>query len=140
MSTEAHLPTRPPRRTIETEEFWDGCAAGKLLLPTCDDCGEANWYPRMVCPFCASMSVNYVESSGLGTVYSYTVVRRGSGPFREKAPYMLAMIELDDGPIMMSNVVGTDPESIEVGMPVEVTFERAGDDGEDAIPRFVPRD
>ncbi len=133
-----HLPTRPPRRTVETKEFWDGCADGRLLLPRCDECGDTIWYPRLVCPFCGSHSVSYVESSGLGTVYSYTVVRRGSGPYREETPYVLAMIQLDDGPIMMSNVVGTDPETLEVGLPVKVIFEPAGEDG-DAIPRFMPR-
>ena len=140
MSREPDLPTRPPRRTLETEEFWDGCADGRLLLPRCDECGDTFWYPRLVCPFCASHSVRYVESSGLGTVYSFTVVRRGPGPFREKAPYVVAMIRLDDGPIMMSNVVGTDPEAVEIDMPVRVLFERAGDDGSEAIPRFAPRD
>jgi uncharacterized OB-fold protein len=139
MSSEAHLPTRPARRTLETEEFWDGCADERLLLPRCDDCGDTFWYPRLVCPFCGSQSVHYAESSGLGTVYSFTVIRRGHGPYREKAPYVLAMIQLDDGPIMMSNVVGVDPDNVAIDTPVQVIFERAGDDGEDAIPRFVPR-
>ena len=140
MSAEAFLPTRPPRRTLETAEFWDGCASERLLLPRCDDCGEFIWYPRLVCPFCGSQSVSYVEASGLGTVYSFTVVRRGSGAYRDSAPYVVAMVELDEGPIMMTNVAGADPETIVVGMPVRVVFEPAGDDGADAIPRFIPRD
>lgn len=137
MSPEPRLPTRPPRRTLETVEFWDGCASERLLLPRCDECHEHIWYPRLVCPFCGSQSVSYVESSGLGTVYSFTVVRRGSGAYRDAAPYILAMIELDEGPIMMTNVVGSD--QVTIGMPVQVVFDPAGAAG-DAIPRFVPRD
>ena len=140
MSPEAFLPTRPPRRTLETAEFWDGCASERLLLPRCDVCHEHIWYPRLVCPFCGSQSVSYVESGGMGTIYSFTVVRRGSGAYRDVVPYVLAMVELDEGPIMMTNVVGADPETIAVGMSVRVVFERAGDDGADAIPRFTPQD
>ena len=140
MSAEAFLPTRPPRRTFETEEFWDGCASERLLLPRCDECHEHIWYPRLVCPFCGSQSVSYVESNGMGTIYSNTVVRRGSGAYRDSAPYIVAMVELAEGPIMMTNVVGADPETIAVGMSVRVVFEPVGDDDADAIPRFTPRD
>jgi uncharacterized OB-fold protein len=129
------LPTRVPRRNAETAPFWDACAAGRLMLPKCDGCGQLIWYPRRFCPFCATHSVTYVEVSGRGTVYTFTIMRRGDGPFREKSPYVLAYVQLDEGPIMMTNIVGVDPESVEVGQAVRVVFEPAGDG--DAIPRFT---
>jgi uncharacterized OB-fold protein len=129
------LPTRVPRRNAETTPFWDACAAGRLMLPKCDGCGQLIWYPRRFCPFCATHSVTYVEVSGRGTVYTFTIMRRGDGPFREKSPYVLAYVQLDEGPIMMTNIVGVDPESVEVGQAVRVVFEPAGDG--DAIPRFT---
>lgn len=130
------LPTRAPRRNVETEPFWEACAAGRLVLPRCDRCGELIWYPRRFCPFCASTDVSWVEVSGRGTVYSYTIIRRGSGAYRDAGPYVLAYVELDEGPRLLTNVVGADPESVHVGQPVHVVFDDAGD-GE-AIPRFAP--
>jgi len=129
------LPTRAPRRNAETAPFWDACAAGRLMLPKCDGCGELIWYPRRFCPFCATHSVTYVDVSGRGTVYTFTIMRRGDGPFRERSPYVLAYVQLDEGPIMMTNIVGVDPEWVEVGQAVRVVFEPAGDG--DAIPRFT---
>ena len=130
------LPTRAPRRNVETDPFWDGCTAGRLVLPRCDRCDELIWYPRRFCPFCAGTDVSWAEVSGRGTVYSYTIIRRGSGAFRHAGPYVLAYVELDEGPRMLTNVVGADPESVHVGQPVHVVFDDTGD-GE-AIPRFAP--
>ena len=141
MTGQPLLPTRAPRSTRETAEFWDGCAAGKLVLPRCDDCGEVIWYPRSLCPFCASTSTTNVEMSGAGTLYSFSIVRKGSGPFREHAPYVVAIVELDEGPRMMTNVVGADPETLAVGARVRVVFDPVLDDTGTqvaAIPRFTP--
>lgn len=138
MSDTPRLPTRPPHRTIETAGFWDACAAGRFVLPRCDACGELVWYPRLVCPTCGSHSVSPTEVSGRGTVYSWSVVRRGGpGPFRDSGPYVLAMIELDEGPRLLSNVVECHPDEVEVGMRVEVVFEPV-DGSEDRIYRFAP--
>ncbi len=132
----SELPTRPPRRTHETAPFWDGCAEGRLVLPRCDRCHELIWYPRRFCPLCAGTEVSWGEVSGRGTVYSFTVLRRGDGPFRDAAPYVLAYVELDEGPRVLTNVVGTDPDAVAVGQPVRVVFDPAGDG--DALPRFTP--
>ena len=134
MSTEPMLPTRPPRRTLETAAFWDGCAEGRLVLPTCDACNELIWYPRHFCPFCASTSVTQTELSGRGTVYSFTIMRRGNGPFSDHAPYVIAYVTLEEGPVVMTNIVGADPMAVFVGQPVTAVFEPAGDD---AIFRFT---
>jgi uncharacterized protein len=136
------LPTRSPHRTLETAEFWDACGDGRWVLPKCDTCAEYIWYPRLTCPFCGSLSVSYVAASGRGTVYTFTIIRRGPGPFREQAPYVAVMVRLDEGPVVVSNLVDVDPESVQIGDAVVVTFEPVLDDaGEptgDAIYRFCP--
>lgn len=141
MTTEPRLPTRTPRRTHETTEFWDGCAAERLVLPKCDKCGELIWYPRRFCPFCGSNEVTSTEVRGTGSVYSFTISRRGAGAYRAAAPYVLAYVELDDGPRVMTNIVDVDPEAVTVGQRVEVVFEPVLADGVatgDRIPRFRP--
>jgi len=132
------LPAREPRRNHETAAFWDACAEHRLVLPRCDACGELFWYPRLVCPFCGSQSVTYTDVSGRGTVYARTVIRRGGGPYRNAAPYVLAYVELEEGPRLMTNIVDADPESVHVGQLVEVVFDPVPDSA-DAIPRFRPR-
>jgi uncharacterized OB-fold protein len=137
MSEQPQLPTRAPRRDHETAEFWDACAEGRLVVPRCDDCGDLFWYPRLVCPICGSMSVTYTAVSGRGNVYARTIMRRGDGPFRGAAPYVLAMVQLEEGPIMMTNVVGADPDTVAIGQAVRVVFDPVPD-GTDAVPRFTP--
>jgi uncharacterized protein len=138
------LPTRAPRRNHETAPFWDACAEGRLVLPRCDSCGEHIWYPRLFCPFCGSTSVTYVEVSGRGTVYTFSVMRRGDGAYRDHAPYVLAYVQLDEGPTMLTNIVDVDPELVHIGQRVRVTFEPVLGGGAeaptDAIPRFTPSD
>ena len=136
MPDEAKLPTRPPRRNTETAPFWDACAERRLRLPRCTACTELVWYPRRTCPFCGGRSMEWVDLGGRGTVYSYTVIRRGSGPYRDVGPYVLAIVELTEGPRLMTNILTDDVESVRVGMPVRVRFEPAGES--DAIPRFEP--
>ena len=144
------LPTRAPKRSPETEEFWDGCAAGRFLLPRCDACGFLIWYPRLHCPECHSDAVSYIETSGFGTVYSYTVMTRAGGAFRDCVPYVFAMVELDEGPRLLTNVIGVgdtgasgpDTDATEapfgVGTPVEVVFEPVPE-STDRLFRFRPR-
>lgn len=128
---------RPPRRTLETEPFWEGCAEERLVLPRCVQCGYLIWYPRRFCPACASTDVTWEEVSGRGTVYSFTVMRRGAGPYADAAPYVIAYVELEEGPRVLTNVVGVQPDQVEVGQAVQVVFDPAGD-GE-ALYRFAPR-
>ena len=130
------LPTRAPRRTEETGPFWDGCAAHRLVLPRCAACSQLIWYPRRYCPFCASTSVAWEAISGHGTLYSFTVIRRGAGAYRDAAPYVVAYVELDEGPRVLTNIVTDEPEALYVGQLVRVRFEPAGET--DAIFRFAP--
>ena len=130
------LPTRAPERRLDTAAFWDALAAGRWVVPHCEACDEWFWYPRRRCPLCGSWSVSYPEASGRGTIYSFTIIRRGAGPFRDVAPYALAYVELEEGPRLMTNVVAGDVTALRVGQAVRVVLDPAGDGG-DAIYRFV---
>ncbi len=130
------LPTREPARTLETAPFWDAIAQGRFVLPHCEECGEHFWYPRRFCPYCSSTSIAWPDVSGRGTVYSFTIIRKGQGPYKDVGPYVLAIVELEEGPRLMTNVAATDPETVHVGQAVRVVLDPAGDT--DAIFRFVP--
>lgn len=134
----AELPTTAPLVNAETRPFWDATAEGRLVLPRCDACGLLIWYPRAICPSCHGTSVTWTECSGRGSVYSYTVTRRGaSGRWAAAAPYVLAYVELEEGPRLLTNVVGCDPDDVHVDLPVEVAFAPTGEGP--ALPRFRPR-
>ena len=135
MSPATALPAPAPVKLPETEEFWAATAQGKLLLRRCDDCGTVIWYPRPYCPACASLSTSWFEASGRGSVYTYTVVHRSVVEgYREAVPYVLAYVELDEGPRVMTNIVDCPPEEVAVGMAVRVVFEDTGDGS--ALYRF----
>jgi uncharacterized protein len=130
------LPAPAPGVNPETRQFWDAAAQGRLLLKRCLDCGSVIWYPRALCPECASLRTEWFEASGRGRVYSYTTNYRGQGAYSDAGPYVLAYVELDEGPRVMTNVVGADADGLAVGLPVEVVFDDAGDGT--ALPRFRP--
>ena len=110
-----------PRPTPTEQPFYDACAAGKLLLQRCQSCGHVRFYPRTHCDACQSDQLVWENASGAGTIASYTVVRRGvSADF--EAPYVIALIDLAEGPRMMSQVVGTGPDALAVGLSVRVDF------------------
>lgn len=130
-------PDRPlPRPDDVSAPFWDGCAAGELRIQRCPACGHRQFYPRAMCTACAA-TPEWEVASGRGTVHTFTVIRQNHAkPFRDLVPYVVAMIELDEGPRLMGNVVGCDVDEVAVGMPVEVFFDRADDDL--AIPFWRP--
>lgn len=123
------LPAQPPTPSLETQPFWDAAAEGRLVLPRCDACGFVIWYPRRFCPECSGRTITWFAASGAGTIYSCTVTRKGQGAWSEVGPYVLAIVELTEGPRLMTNVVGADPASVRIGAAVEVVF-----DG--GLPRF----
>jgi uncharacterized OB-fold protein len=130
------LPNIVPKPNLETQAFWDATAEGKLLLKRCDRCGTVIWYPRSICPACGSLDTSWFEASGRGTVYSCTVTRKGQGAYREAGPFVLAYVELEEGPRLMTNIVDCDPFSVRIGQPVEVVFHDTGQGS--ALPRFRP--
>lgn len=130
------LPAPAPVVTPETAEFWSATADGTLLLKRCAACGVVVWYPRQICPDCHSMNTEWFPSAGSGTVYSHTVVRKGQGAYHQAGPYVLAYVELDEGPRVLTNIVDCAPEDVVVGMPVRVVFHDTGEGT--ALPRFTP--
>lgn len=132
------LPALAPTITLETAPFWEAAGKGQLVLPRCDSCSTVIWYPRLFCPACGSNEISWIDSAGTGTVYSFTIVRKGQGPFAAAAPYVLAYVELDEGPRVMTNVVGCDPADVSVGQRVSVVF--APTDNGTALARFQPAD
>src|SRR5581483_1747440 len=128
------LPVFPPTVHHEDRPFWDATAEGKILLPKCDDCGSVIWYPRTTCPECMSTDVSWFEASGRGTIYSFTLVRRQGGPWRDVLPYVLAYVELKEGPRVLTNIV--ESTDLEVGQTVEAIFHDTGEGN--ALVRFRP--
>ncbi len=110
-----------PRPTPTEQPFYDACALGKLTLQHCQNCGHVLFYPRTHCDACQSDQLVWETASGVGTIASYTVVRRGvSADFT--APYVIALIDLAEGPRMMSQIVDADFEALAVGLSVSVDF------------------
>jgi uncharacterized OB-fold protein len=135
--TEPHLPTTEPSPTLETEPFWQAAADGKLLLPRCNSCDAVIWYPRRFCPSCHRVDdVSWFEASGRGTVYSFTVVRQAPGPWKAAVPYVIAYVELDEGPRILTNVVGCDADDVSIGQRVETVFDRSPEGA--GVYRFTP--
>ena len=132
-------PRKPlPYPTPETQDFWDGAKAGALRLQRCDTCSKVYFPPRPFCPKCASRSVTSFNASGRGKLHSYVINHRAAPGFEADAPYAIAVVELDEGPKMMTNMVDVDqtPEALQIDMPVEVTFEAASDTI--SLPKFRP--
>ncbi len=126
-----------PRPTPETEVYWQGCRKHELLLQRCTQCNEFQFYPRIICTNCTSENLEWVKATGRGRVLTFTIVRRAvSEAYAADVPYVIALIQLDEGPKMMSNVVQCDPETLVVGSPVQVVFEDWSD--EISVPQFRP--
>ena len=118
------LPTPDP----ETQPFWDGARAGQLMIKRCRACAEHHFYPRPFCPSCWSEDVEWVEASGDATLYTWSVVHVNDlPPFPERVPYVAAVVDLAEGPRMMTNVVDCDPDDLEVGMSLQATFHPTSD-------------
>lgn len=132
------LPAPSPAINPETKPYWDATTEGRLMLRRCNDCHGVIWYPRTICPECWSTNTEWFDASGRGTIYSYTVNYRGEGAFRDAGPFVLAYVELEEGPKIMTNILTDDFSALEVGRAVEVVFS-ATSDGEAALPRFQLR-
>ena len=131
-----HLPSPAPAVVPETESFWAATGRGKLVLPECAACATIIWYPKGICPECGSLDIGWVEASGEGEVYTFTVSRRGEGAYRDAGPFVLAYVELDEGPRVMTNIVGCSPESVRIGLRVRAVFDDTGQGS--ALVRFAP--
>lgn len=131
------MPRMLPEPTPETRHFWEGCKAGELRLQRCTDCGHSYFPPRAFCPKCASRDVEVYTASGKATLYSYVINHRPR-PDMGTEPHSIAVVELAEGPRMMTNIVGCPqtPEALQLDMPVQVTFQKESDDI--SLPLFEP--
>src|SRR5574340_576906 len=126
-----------PVVTKESRPFWEGCLQGKLLLQQCSECHHYQFYPRLYCMHCNSDTLQWVEASGRGIIYSYTIIHQNKSPeFVNDVPYNVAIVQLDEGPRMLSNIVDIEMAEIKVALPVTVVFDRVNETV--ALPRFRP--
>jgi uncharacterized protein len=119
-----------PVVTAESKAFFDAAREGRFMIPVCTACNKAHWYPRAICPFCASDNVEWREASGRGTIYTFSVMRR------VKDPYVIAHVTLNEGPTMLTNIVDCDFDRVRIGQPVTVVFKET-ENGPPA-PMFKP--
>jgi uncharacterized OB-fold protein len=130
-------PTRPgPIVTDDSEPFWAAAAERRLVLQRCTTCQRFHHPPRPMCPFCLSIEHEWVEATGRGTVYSYSILHHPQNPAFDY-PIVAALVELDEGVRLVTNLVEIAPADVTIGMPVEVTFAMTVHDA--AVPVFRPR-
>ena len=129
------LPVAQP----DTDYYWEKTKQHELWLKHCNDCNNTFFYPRDICPHCFSRNTKWIQASGKGTVHTFAIVHRPPDPsFKDDVPFVVAMVDLEEGPRMPTNLVEVepDPEKISVGMAVEVTFDDVTEDV--SLPKFKP--
>ncbi len=133
-------PAVPPRFDLpepdaSTRPYWDAAGEGRLLIRRCAGCGRAHHYPREFCPYCWSEDVAWERASGDATLYTWSVVHRNDlPPFGDRVPYVAAVVDLAEGPRMMTEVVECAHGDLRIGMGLTVTFRETGE----AVPVFRP--
>jgi len=133
---EAHV--KPlPTPDADSRAYWQGLKDGKLLLQHCSDCRHVQFYQQSICRTCGGENLVHRAASGRGTVHSFSVVHRAPGPaFKQDTPYAILLVELDEGPRMISSLVDADPAALWFDMPVELVCEPVND--QVVLPRFRP--
>jgi uncharacterized OB-fold protein len=131
------LDTLLPVPDADSKPFWDRCRDHRLMFQKCSACGQVRWPPAIICPQCHSRDTEWIESSGRGTVYTYAVYHHAFHPaFAPKIPYVVAVVRLDEGPMLLTNIVDCPPESLACEMKVQVTWEDVSE--EFSLPKFRP--
>jgi uncharacterized OB-fold protein len=138
MTTEAVGVAKPlPVIDDLTRPFWDAAAHDRLAVQQCDACGHRQLPASLTCVACRSRALSWVQVSGRGTVHTFTILHRAYHPaFGDEVPYNVSIIELDEGPLLLSNVVGVPVDQLRIGQRVEVFFEPIGEGL--ALPKFAP--
>ncbi len=124
-----------PRFTVWGKPFWEAAKKRELVVQECVDCGKKNYPPTPHCPSCLSLNLKWVRVSGKGKIYSYSIVYEYPPP-GFKTPYIIALIDLEEGVRMLSNIVDCKPEDVKIGMEVEVVFEDITENF--TLPKFRP--
>lgn len=125
-AVERTIPTPIP--TEDTKIFWEMANAGRFFIKRCQSCRQVHWYPRALCPFCFSNDTVWAEGSGRGSIYSFSIMRQTPQPF------VVALVTLQEGPTMLTNIVDCDFDALSIGKTVEVVL-KATNDGQ-KIPVF----
>lgn len=140
----AAVPDKPlPPVAADTEYFWNQCRSERFMIQRCQRCGAYQFYPRSHCSTCHHPELDWCEASGRGTVKTHTVVYRApSAAFQQDVPYVLALVDLEEGVRVMLNVIGCAPEAVHAGMPIHLVYQSRGAAG-DKMPQaqaLVPAD
>ncbi len=127
-----------PIPNSDTRPFWEACNEERLIFQRCRACGYHQFYPRSLCKKCASEALEWVTAEPRGTVYSFTVQHRApTQAFRDDCPYVIALVDLEDGIRLMMNVKNCEPEDVYIGMPVRIIFEERGEEKQ-KMPQSEP--
>ena len=121
----------------ESQPFWQAAREHRLAVMRCRDCGKHFFYPRELCPFCHRAAVEWVRASGRGKIYTFTIARRPAGPaFKADVPYVIALVELEEGPRLMTNIVTKEVDRIRIGQSVKAVFDDVT--AEVTLVKFAP--
>lgn len=131
------MPKMLPKATPETAPFWEATKKHELQMQRCNDCNRYYFYPRPYCRYCMSENTEWRTLTGRGTLHTYVINQRPAPGFEEETPYVIAVVELDEGPRLMTNIVGVDsptPDKLKIDAPVEVVWDDVSD--EITLPKF----
>ena len=132
---EKTLPKPIPRPNADSRPYWEACNRGELTYQRCGACGHAQFYPRSLCIQCKSKDLSWQKSSGRATVYSFTEMHRAAIPsYQADVPYLVALLELEEGFRLVTNVEGP-TNGVQIGTKGRIVFE---DRGEQKVPKFLP--
>ena len=124
-----------PKPNGDTKPFWDGCRQHQLKFQKCSECGQVRWPPSIICPNCHSQDATWILSSGRGKIYSYVIYHQAPHPaFKDKLPYVVAIVELEEGPHLLTNIIGSPHDHLRCDLPVVVTWEDVTK--EISLPKF----
>jgi uncharacterized OB-fold protein len=130
-----------PYASWETRGWWEGAGRGEVVLQRCTSCGLVQHKPRALCVKCLTDTIEHFVASGRGTIHTFTVTHQNMvPPFNTQLPYVMAYVELEEGPRVLTNVVGADPATLTIGQAVVADFGSTPRDDDEAIavPRFRP--
>jgi uncharacterized OB-fold protein len=130
------IPASSLQQDSDSRPYWEGLARGELRIQRCRTCAKAVFYPRAICPHCHSDQLEWIAASGKGTIYTYTVAHQAFGAFAEDVPFVVALVELEEGARMMSRIVDAPRERVSIGAAVEVTFEKGTGEDDLTLPYF----
>jgi len=131
-----HIPASMVQQDSDSRPYWEGLAQGELRIQRCRTCAKAVFYPRGICPHCYSDQLEWIVASGKGTIYTYTVAHQALGAFAEDVPFVVALVELEEGVRMMSRIVDALARSVTIGAAVQVTFEKGTGEEDLTLPYF----